>query len=190
MKLIKQIENFKPYNQQETQDKAFILEALKEYDTIFFRKNKNLHMTASGWVTNPDHKKVLMIHHNIYNSWSWMGGHADGEKDLYEVALKEIHEESGVSNIKPITSDIFSLEVLTVDGHIKNGVYVSSHLHLNITYLFEADECDELQVRPEENSDVRWFELNEAIQASTEPWFKENIYKKLNEKLNLINKNH
>ena len=34
-----------------------------------------------------------MIYHNIYNSWAWTGGHADGNENLVEVALKEAEEQ-------------------------------------------------------------------------------------------------
>ena len=34
--------------------------------------------------------------HNIYQSWSWIGGHADGVADLRAVALRELEEETGV----------------------------------------------------------------------------------------------
>ena len=124
-----------------------------------------------------------MAYHNIYNSWSWLGGHADGETDLLKVALREAREESGLRNVRPVSEDIYSLESLTVDGHIKKGKYVSSHLHLNVTFLLEADEEDSLSVKPDENSGVAWFGLEEAIEASTEEWFRENVYAKLNEKL-------
>ena len=70
-----------------------------------------------------------------------------------------------------------------MDGHEKNGQYVSSHLHLNVTYLLEAEEEQPLRVCPAENSAVRWFSLDEALAASTEPWFVSRIYRKLNEKL-------
>jgi 8-oxo-dGTP pyrophosphatase MutT (NUDIX family) len=112
-----------------------------------------------------------------------LGGHADGDTDLLNVALKEVREESGLKNIQPISEDIFSLETLTVDGHDKRGGYVPSHLHLNITYLIEACESDLLEIKLDENSDISWFKLEDAIKASTEPWFRERIYKKLNEKL-------
>ena len=87
------------------------------------------------------------------------------------------------SRSRSVDEDIFSLEVLTVDGHEKRGEYVPSHLHLNVTYLLEADEREKLCVCEEENSGVRWFTLDEALAASTEPWFVERIYKKLNDKL-------
>lgn len=183
MEIKKQIEAYQPYNEQEEQDKELILTCLEEDKDIFSRESRLAHMTASAWIVNKDRTKVLMAYHNIYNSWSWLGGHADGETDLLQVALQEAKEESGIKNVRPVSEDIYSLEVLTVDGHVKKGKYVSSHLHLNVTYLLEADEEDSLTVKPDENSGVAWFGLEEAIEASTEEWFQENIYSKLNEKL-------
>ena len=143
-------------------------------------------MTASAWVVNPQRSKVLMVYHRLYDSWSWAGGHADGEEDLLAVALREVREETGVQCLRPVTEEIYSLEVLTVDGHEKHGQYVPSHLHLNVTYLLEAEEDQPLRVCEAENSGVAWFSLADALSASTEPWFVERIYKKLNEKLNSI----
>ncbi len=172
-----------PFNEQEERDKALILWFLDHNPDAFLRSNTLAHMTASAWAVNPARDKVLMIYHRIYDSWSWTGGHADGESDLLKVALRELREETGVRHLHPVSEDIFSLEVLTVDGHEKRGEYVSSHLHLNVTYLIEADERDALHICEAENSGVRWFSLDEALKASSEPWFVERIYRKLNEKL-------
>lgn len=184
--LKQQLLAFHPYNEQEERDRAMILRMLDTQPDIFLRKNEAMHMTASAWIVNPDKTKVLMAYHNIYDSWSWLGGHADGEENLLQVALKEAKEESGLQNIAPVSEDIFSVEVLTVDGHEKRGEYVSSHLHLNVTYLLCANEEEALAVKPDENKAVGWFGLEEAVAASTEPWFKERIYKKLNAKLSNI----
>ena len=54
---------------------------------------------------------------------------------------------------------------------------------MNVTYLLEADEDEALHIREEENSGVKWFSLEDALAASTEPWFIERIYRKLNAKL-------
>ena len=132
---IRQIENYPPFNEQEEKDKALILGWIRNNENAFSRENTVAHITASAWVVNKDRSKVLMVYHNIYNSWSWMGGHADGETDLLSVAIWEVKEEAGISNVRPVSEEIFSLESLTVDGHVKKGNYVSSHLHLNITYL-------------------------------------------------------
>ena len=70
-----------------------------------------------------------------------------------------------------------------MDGHIKRGKYVSSHLHLNVTYLFEADPAEPLRVKPDENSGVAWIPVSELPQKVTEAWFLERIYSKLCRKL-------
>lgn len=183
MNIKDEIKNYVPYNEREVQDKELILKAIETYADIFYRTNQIAHITASAWVTNKDHTKILMAFHNIYNSFSWLGGHADGNEDLLEVAIKEVKEESGINNVVPLSKEIFSLEALTVDGHIKNGKYVSSHLHLNITYLLEADDKEELHVKEDENSSVKWFKKDEAVLASNEKWFRDNVYSKLNKKL-------
>ena len=183
MELIEQIERYQPENEQEQKDKEVMLHFLKTNPDAFLRTNTIGHMSASAWVVNRERTKVLMCYHKIYNSWSWLGGHADGEKDLLKVAVKEVQEESGLMNVRPLTEEIISLEILTVDGHVKNGEYVPSHLHLNVTYLLEADENETLSIKEDENSGVAWFTLKEALKKSTEPWFVEHVYKKMNEKL-------
>ncbi len=183
MDILTQIDGYRPYNEQEERDRGIILDCLRAFSDVFTRENALAHMTASAWVVNERFDRVLMAYHNIYDSWSWLGGHADGDEDLLAVALREVREESGVRNVRPASKDIFSLEVLTVDGHEKCGQYVSSHLHLNVTYLLIADDADALAVKPDENSGVKWFTPDGAVEASSEPWFRERIYKKLNEKM-------
>lgn len=183
MEILESIERYIPFNDQEERDRVLILRALREEKNIFSRENEAMHMTASAWVTNETQDRVLMAYHNLYDSWSWLGGHADGECDLLSVALREVCEESGITRVRPASEEIFSLEILTVDGHEKRGRYVPSHLHLNVTYLLIADEDDVLRIKPDENSGVKWFTPKGAVEASSEPWFRTHIYTKLNEKL-------
>lgn len=180
--LIHAIEAFVPFNEQEMADRPLMLEVLRTQKHALERENLLVHFTASGWIVNPDRTKVLMVYHNIYDSWSWTGGHADGEADLLYVARKECLEETGISSLKLLSEDIFSLEILTVDGHEKRGSYVNSHLHMNVTYLFEADERQKLKIKPDENSDVAWIPVTEIEAKVTEPWMMARIYKKLIEK--------
>lgn len=188
MSILEQVAAYTPFNEQEQADRTVLLSLLESGQELFSRANPIAHMTASAWVVNAARTRALMAYHNIYGSWSWLGGHADGETDLLAVALREVREESGVLHVAPVTDAIFSLEILTVDGHIKRGRYVSSHLHLNMTYLLEADEADVLTVCAGENSGVRWFLLDEAVAASTEPWFQAHVYGKLNDKLRKMQK--
>ena len=183
MTLEAQLEAYIPVNEQEARDRALMLRFLREGETPFERANETAHFTATAWVTNAGRDKVLMIWHNIYRSWAWTGGHADGERDLLAVARREAGEETGASGLRPVFDAPISLEILTVNGHEKRGRYVPSHLHHNVTYLFEADDAAPLRVKPDENSGVRWFSPEEALAACSEPWMAERVYKKLLNKM-------
>ena len=91
-----QIAAFCPYNEQETADQRQILCDMDAFPALLTRDNATAHFTASCWIVNPGRTKVLMAYHNLYRSWAWLGGHADGEEDLLAVALREANEESGV----------------------------------------------------------------------------------------------
>ncbi len=184
MNLKEQIEKYKPYNEQEEKDKQTILKYIDTFDDVLTRNNEFGHFTASSWVVNKERTKVLMIYHNIYKSWAWTGGHADGESDLLATAIRELKEETGVKNVNVLDNDIFSLEIICVNGHIKKGKYVSSHVHLNLTYLLEVDEATELlKMKEDENSGVKWVKIEDVEKIVNEKWAVENIYKKLNKKL-------
>ena len=100
--LERQLLAYRPCNEQETRDRALLLQYLAQPD-IFTRQNETAHFTASAWVVNRSRSRVLMVYHNIYNSWSWTGGHADGERDLLAVALREVAEETGLKTLRPVS---------------------------------------------------------------------------------------
>lgn len=179
MILFEEIKKYQPVNEQEERDKQVMLDFITNNPDYLERSNLIAHFTASVWTVNKERTKTLMVYHNIYKSWSWVGGHADGVEDLCSVALRELQEETGVANAKLLSEDIFSLETIIVDGHEKRGSYVPSHLHMNVTYLAEADENEALVVNEEENQAVKWWTFEEALAVSTEPWMVERIYKKL-----------
>lgn len=182
-KLRKKIETYLPFNEQEEQDQRQFLRLLEHMPDLLTRENDVAHITVSAWIVNLDRTKVLMAYHNIYQSWAWLGGHADGNPDVRQVIRKEIEEESGLTDIRFLTDDIFSLESLTVDGHEKRGTYISSHLHLNLTFLLEADEHLPLRIKPDENSQIGWINISEIAEKSTEKWFVDKIYFKLCQKV-------
>ena len=179
------VQNYIPYNEQEEKDKALILQQLSA-ENILTRKNHLAHLTVSAWIVSPDYQKVLMAYHNIYQSYAWLGGHLDGDADIVSVIKKEIQEESGLSEFQLMENQLFSLEVLTVDGHVKNGEYVSSHLHLNLTFLCIANPDLPIHIRPSENSQIAWLEVDKINQSVSEVWFMKHIYQKLIDKVKLL----
>lgn len=181
--LKQKIENYLPYNEQEEVDKRIMLKYIEDFDDVLTRNNEYGHFTSAAFILNKQRTKILMIYHNIYKSWAWVGGHSDGDSDLLNVAIKEAKEETGLKSVMPILDNIYSLEILTVNGHFKRGKYVGSHVHLNITYLLEADEKEEIRIKEDENSGVKWISIDEVVNASSEKWIRENIYSKVIEKM-------
>ena len=177
-----QIRAYLPRDEQEAVDKRIILEYIDRYgDQVLTRDNEYAHLTSSAFVVNGDASKVLMAHHNLYKVWAWLGGHADGDHNLLAVALREATEESGVQKVRPLSTEIASLDILPVWGHVKRGKYVASHQHLNVTYLLVADEEDALTVREEENSGVAWLPADRLLELTNE-WEMDHIYLKLLER--------
>lgn len=170
MDYITSIGRFQAQTPQEAGDKAVILEYARAHpQTILTRENKIAHITSSGFILSPGLDKALMAHHNIYKTWAWTGGHADGDGDLLAVALREAAEETGAQGIRPLTADLLSLDILPVWGHEKRGAYVSAHLHLSAAYVLIAPEDCPLHARPGENSAVKWIPLEEIAAHSGEP---------------------
>ncbi len=174
-----QIKNFKATTTQEKADK----EAIQEYidligDDILDRSSRLAHLTSSGFIMNKSLTKTLMIHHNIYDAWGWTGGHADGDRDLLDVAIKEALEETGISRIETLTKEMITLDIIPVPAHIKRGKYVNVHLHLNTTYVFIAEEDENLTIKEDENSGVKWIPIEDLEREVNEPEMIP-IYKKI-----------
>ncbi len=164
-----QFEKYIPKNVQEENDKQAILNFIERNPDCLFRTNLAGHITSSAIVVNKEMTKVLFAHHNIYNSWGWVGGHNDGNPDLLQVAIKETKEETGISHVYPYSKDILMIDVIYVYNHMKNNKFIGDHLHFNATYLMIADEAEELKIKHDENSGVKWFMIDEVYDHITEP---------------------
>ena len=171
------LDEYTPEGQQERSD-LNIFKKAAENEVNLTRESLG-HFTASAIVVNESHDKILGIFHKIYQSWGWMGGHADGESDLLAVALREVQEESGLTKLKVLQDFPISIENATVAPHIhRSRGYVSAHLHLNVTFLFEASEKEALKLNKDETEGLAWIPMSDFVEKSTEPEMKI-IYKKI-----------
>ncbi len=153
--LIKQFQAYQPFNEQESVDRELFLQLLK-MPNYLTRNNHFGHLTASAFIVNQAHTKMLVVHHNIFDGLIYPGGHADGDSNLLHVALKETKEETNLTP-RVLESNFFGIQALPIAGHQKHGHYVSSHIHFDVIYLFETDEKEILKFRPEESKAIRWI---------------------------------
>lgn len=181
MQYIRQINRFRPSCLQEEADKRLILDFVTANPALALTRQSELaHITSSGFILNHAMDKALMVHHNIYDTWAWTGGHADGDTDLLYTAIREAREETGVDKLTPVGNEILSLDMLSVRGHMKNGSYISAHLHLSAAYVLLAGEGAPTRHREGENSGVMWISVDQLERYCTErePAILE-IYRKL-----------
>jgi len=168
MNYIKAFDTYTPSCEQEMMDQQLILHFIHHNENALDRTNLAAHVTSSAFVVNHDMTKILFAYHKIYDSWAWVGGHADGNPDLLEVAIQEAKEETGISKVVPYSNEIFTLDVIQVTNHIKHGKYVPDHLHLNASFLLVANEKETLTINHAENTGVAWFSIDDIFNHVSE----------------------
>ncbi len=175
-----QLMRYKPFNEQEEKDKAIILDYLNSRENLFTRENEKVHFSSSAWVLNEDLTKVLMVHHNIYNSWVFPGGHVEEvQENLIDTAIREVKEETGVENVNVLLNDIFGIEVIPIKEHYRRGKFVPAHTHIDFVYLLQVSECETLKMQELENSGVRWFDIVSVLDSVEDKWFRDVVFNKL-----------
>lgn len=161
MSLREQIENYVPFDEDEIKIREYLLKWIDTFDDVLTRDNEFGHFASSAFVVNKARTKMLAVYHNIYDAWIFPGGHADGEEDLLSVALREVCEETGLK-AKVLDNSIFAISASPIVGHVKRGKFVPAHTHLDVVYLFEADDKEELSFREDESKGVKWIPFEEA----------------------------
>ena len=152
--------------------KEFVDES--ETFTLSFFDDKHKELSYLGTKSGKDEDKISNVNFHIEM--------VDGNP-----TIKEAKEETGLKNVTPITENILGLDVLNVNGHVKKGKYISSHLHLSIAYLLEANEEDELIINEEETNGVKWIPIDELHIHCTEDHIVKTVYSKFNKKIKELN---
>lgn len=145
---------------------ARFISFLNSSDQAFSRQNLFGHFCGSAWIVDKEFKRIVLTHHAKLGMWIQLGGHADDEPDLYQVALKEAKEESGLKNLEGLR-DNGEGNIVPFDFSIHEipaNKDVGPHLHFDVTFVFVAED-DEL-VCSDESIDVRWFSFEEAFKIS------------------------
>jgi 8-oxo-dGTP pyrophosphatase MutT (NUDIX family) len=115
------------------------------------------HLTASAWIVDAARTCTLLTHHRKLDRWLQLGGHVDGEADLAAAALREAHEESGLTRLRLLSPEIFD-----VDRHpIPARGDEPGHWHYDVRFLIEADAAEPLRVS-DESHDLAWVTLEDV----------------------------
>lgn len=157
------LERYRSADEEEEAERQSFRQFVDAYgNKVFDRENLVGHFSSSCWIVNKERNKVLMIYHNMFKTWAWVGGHSDREADLLAVALRETKEETSLKEVSALVDEPIDLNVMVVHNHYKRGVFVPRHLHYNVVYCLEADETEELMSKPDENSGVLWISFDEV----------------------------
>lgn len=131
------------------------------------------HVTASAWLLDRSGDRVLLTHHKQLGRWLQLGGHADGNGDVLSVALREAQEESGLSTITPVSTDIFDVDVHPIPAHRD----MPTHEHYDVRFLLQTHGDEKYRVS-DESHELAWvspsklpaLNVDESVQRLHRKW--------------------
>jgi 8-oxo-dGTP pyrophosphatase MutT (NUDIX family) len=159
--LLQLLENHQPFTPEETQFKQQMIEFVNQNPDCFERSLLIGHITGSAWIVDESRQFTLLTHHRKLDKWFQTGGHCDGDSDVLNVAMKEAMEETGLTDIQVISSNIFDIDI----HEIPERKGVPTHLHYDVRFLLEADKTEPLIISSE-SSDLAWVELSKVSQLN------------------------
>ncbi len=141
------------------EEAAYVTRAIRyieQHVDCFYRDLLPMHVTGSTWVINPSCDYVLMLHHKKLDRWFQPGGHADGQADILQAALRETAEETGLeaAHIQLLGDDIFDVDIHSIPA--MHGE--PQHEHIDVRFLVEIDEHLPIP-GSDESHDVLWVHL-------------------------------
>ncbi|KAA3613782.1 MAG: NUDIX domain-containing protein [Calditrichaeota bacterium] len=139
------------------------IEFVENHVNCFSRGLETGHVTGSAWLVDECGEKVVLTHHKKLNIWIQLGGHADGESDVLQVALQEAVEESGIDNIRIVSPELFDIDIHTIP-RFKN---TPAHAHFDARFVFRATGQNALKLS-DESHELAWIPINEMAKYNSE----------------------
>jgi 8-oxo-dGTP pyrophosphatase MutT (NUDIX family) len=170
--LLSQLASYDPSDAHENDMRERTIKFVKDHEDCFERTLAVGHITGSAFIVNFERTHILLTHHKKLNRWLQLGGHADGEGNVLNVALREAEEESGLHSVRPVSEDIFDVDVHLIPAR-KND---AEHYHYDIRYLCEADSRIPLIIS-DESHDLVWVPVNSMLNYTEEQSILRMVYK-------------
>ena len=153
--LIHLLQAYSPAHSEEKIFQTEMMNFIERQENCFERFLETGHITASSWLLSKDHTKALLMHHTKLDRWVQLGGHCDGDPDVMRVAIKEAREESGIGQIRPVSNEIFDIDIHLIPAKDQ----ICAHYHYDVRFLLETTS-EELVVSNRESKELRWVGKN------------------------------
>lgn len=148
---------FQPFDDTEVNARERILNFVINNEIVFGKENIDGHITGSAWILDFERQSVLLTHHSKANKWFQLGGHSETNETIFETALREAKEESGLTTLKSLSDEIYGINIEKIPERKSE----KEHFHFDIFFIFEADKEEKLIIT-KESKDLRWISLDQV----------------------------
>ena len=150
------------YPQEATTVNRYI-DFVRNHSDCFERSQLAGHVTGSAWLVNRAGTHVLLTHHRKLNRCLQLGGHADGQTNALEVALKEATEESGIENIQALSEALFDVDI----HQIPERNHEPAHFHYDARFALQVTDSDSFTVSDESHA-LAWVPISDMANHTDE----------------------
>lgn len=138
--------------------KAILQERAFNNPASLIDKTSSLHLTAGALLLS-DNFNILIVKHKTLRRWYLPGGHLESSDfSAYHGALRELREETGISDLRnhEFGSEVPEPAPVYVDFHeIPATSSMPVHHHINLIFAFRTNEC-RISPKVDEVDEVAW----------------------------------
>jgi 8-oxo-dGTP pyrophosphatase MutT (NUDIX family) len=161
--LLNLLEDYQQRFPQESRMCERMIQFVKQYPRCFERSLAIGHVTGSSWLVDRSGQRVLLTHHRKLNRWFQLGGHADGDSDVQQVAMNEAREESGISDLQLWSPFLFDIDIHLIPARRAEP----AHFHYDCRFVLHATKEETFRVS-EESHDLQWIHIDQLESVTTE----------------------
>lgn len=124
------------------------------------------HFCVTVYVKETNSDKFLFIKHKKLKKWLPPGGHVEENELPDEAAIRECYEETGLKVRLVGDHPPFDGALVSPHGIQRNIIEPGLHEHMDIIYLAETSEVDNVVLNTSETDGIKWFTSEEIASDS------------------------